>query len=338
MAILKGLIRKMRGSAGDFTFSQNQGRTIVSEKITATTNRRSSGQQRTRTKLGNIVHNYQGILPLLDRAFENKMAGVSDYNMFVKMNMQCTPVYLTKAQISGGACVAAPYVITQGTLRAIVVTTVNGNDVTDIAVGSLTVDASTTVAQFANAVVAANTDYDYGDQISFYNVDQYVNAATQLPYCDFKAYSVVLDKNDTALLLGQVPADAFNVVNGYIGHAAVTGNVAYAWVHSRKKNGMTRVSSQSLICHNTLLTQYTGDSAYQMAAFSYGGEKKVFLTPGSVTTTVDTSGGNTGNNPGSGTGTGTGSGTGSGSGTGGGTNPGGGNEGGGNGGGDDEGY
>ncbi len=37
MAILKGLISKLKGSAGDFTFRNSQGRTIVSEKITETT-------------------------------------------------------------------------------------------------------------------------------------------------------------------------------------------------------------------------------------------------------------------------------------------------------------
>lgn len=333
MAILKGLIRKMSGSAGDFTFSQNQGRTIVSEKITATTNRKTSGQQRTRTKWSNIIHNYQGILPLLDCAFESKVQGVSDYNMFVKINMQRQAVYLTRSEVNGGACVAAPYAITQGSLPAIVVTTSGNQDVTDIAVGSLTVNAQTTVAAFANAVVQNNVDYDYGDQISFYLVEQYINAATSMPYCTFNAYRVVLDKTDTALLLGQVPADAFMVVNGHIGHATVSGNVAYAWVHSRKNAGKTKVSSQSLVCHNALLANYTGDSAYQMAALSYGGERKVFLTPGSVeiTTAGDSNGGSgsgsgSGNQTGGGSGSGSNTGGGSGSGTGSGDNTGGGSE------------
>ncbi|MCQ2343619.1 MAG: hypothetical protein MJ002_01705 [Paludibacteraceae bacterium] len=165
MAVLKGLIRKMRGSAGDFTFSKKQGRTIVSEKISATTNRRTSAQQRVRMRWANIIQMYKGIMPLLDCAFENKPQGVSDYNMFVKVNMQHQAVYLNKSQVSGGSCVVAPYTITQGSLPSIVV----ANDVTDTALGSLTIDASTTVAQFANAVVANNADYNYGDQISFYD-------------------------------------------------------------------------------------------------------------------------------------------------------------------------
>ena len=42
MAVIKGLIRKMKGSVGDFTFSREQRQTIVKEKITDTTNRRST--------------------------------------------------------------------------------------------------------------------------------------------------------------------------------------------------------------------------------------------------------------------------------------------------------
>lgn len=278
MAVLKGLIRKMRGSAGDFTFSQNQGRTIVSEKISATTNRRTSAQQHVRMRWANIIQMYKGIMPLLDCAFENKAEGVSDYNMFVKINMQHQAVYLSKSQVSGGSCIVAPYTITQGSLQSIVV----ANDVTDIALGSLTIDASTTVAQFANAVVANNPDYNYGDQISFYDVEQKVNAATGMPYGVFNGYCVVLNKNSTALLLGQVPSDGFSVSNGFLAHATVTGNRAFAWVHSRRNNGKTKVSSQTLIVHNTILANYTSDSAYQTAVNSYGGERKVFLTPATI--------------------------------------------------------
>ena len=100
---MKGLIRRMSGSAGDFTFSQVQGRTIVSEKITATTDRKTSAQQRVRMKWGNIIQMYKGIMPLLQNGFENKPVGVSDYNMFVKVNMQHAPVYLTKSEVAGGA-------------------------------------------------------------------------------------------------------------------------------------------------------------------------------------------------------------------------------------------
>ena len=71
MAILNGLIRKMNGSAGQLTFKQVNGMTIVSEKMTSIKNPRSEGQMRTRTRFTNIIAMYKGIRPLLNYGFES---------------------------------------------------------------------------------------------------------------------------------------------------------------------------------------------------------------------------------------------------------------------------
>ena len=125
--------------------------------------------------------------------FENKPAGLSDYNMFVKVNMQRTPIYLTKQAVAGGACIATAYQISQGSLPAIVLTGTGQNVKTDIRLGGESITSSTTVAQFSAAVVNNNADYRYGDQISFFLVKQMVNAETGIPYCQFSAAKVILD-------------------------------------------------------------------------------------------------------------------------------------------------
>ena len=149
MAILNGLLRKMSGSAGDLTFKIQNGLTVVSEKVTKMTNPRSDAQMRVRTRWSNVVAMYSGVRPLLRHGFENKPAGLSDYNMFVKLNMQRTPIYLTKQAVAGGACVATAYQISQGSLPAIVVTGTGQSGVTDIRLGSLDITSNTTVAQFS---------------------------------------------------------------------------------------------------------------------------------------------------------------------------------------------
>ena len=164
MAKFSGLLRKQIGSIGDLTFKQVNGVTIVSEKITQMTNPRTDGQMRTRTRWNNIVAMYKGIRPLLNKGFENKAAGLSDFNMFMKMNMQKEPVYLTKQAVAGGACVATAYQISQGSLPAIVLTGTGQNVKTDIRLGGESITANTTVAQFAAAVVQNNPDYRYGDR------------------------------------------------------------------------------------------------------------------------------------------------------------------------------
>lgn len=199
MAQLSGIISKISGSAGNLTFQRTNGMTIVREKVTQVANPRSEGQMRTRTRFTNIVAMYKGIRPLLNHGFESKPAGLSDYNMFVRVNMQRTPIYLTKNAVAGGACVATAYQITQGSLPSIVVTGTGQGGVTDIRL-SENITSNTTVGQFSQDVVQNNPDYRYGDQISFFMVKQKVNENTSIPYCQFSAQKVILDpSNDEQL-------------------------------------------------------------------------------------------------------------------------------------------
>ena len=279
MAILNGIIKKMTGSAGQLTFKTVNGQTVVSEKVTVVKNARTAGQQRQRMKWVNIIRMYSGIAPLLKNGFEKKMAQQSDYNMFVRLNSAASPVYLTKSEADGGGCIAAPYQITQGSLPSIVIAGEGAEAKTDIALGSLTISASTTVAEFAKAVVDNNADFDYGDQISFYDVLQRVNAETQIPYCQFSASYVVLDKNSAVKLLDQVNKAGFASVGGVLAHGEDEGDGVFAWVHSRYDGGKTRVSTQFLINNNSLLDDYRSDNAYAEACKSYGGVSTVFLQP-----------------------------------------------------------
>ena len=48
MAILKGIISKLNGSAGNLTFKQLGGKTVVSEKISSTTDAKTLPQQKQR--------------------------------------------------------------------------------------------------------------------------------------------------------------------------------------------------------------------------------------------------------------------------------------------------
>ena len=50
MAILNGLINKMKGSAGQLTFKRLNGQTVVSERPTKISNPRTEAQQRQRTR------------------------------------------------------------------------------------------------------------------------------------------------------------------------------------------------------------------------------------------------------------------------------------------------
>ena len=315
MAILNGILKKLNGSAGSLTFKQYAGQTVVSEKISVVKRSNTPMQMRQRTKWGNVIQMYKGICPLINYGFESKPVGKSDYNMFIKVNMKGSDIYLTREEVAGGGCIAAPYQLTQGTLPSIVTVGEGDNVRTDISLGDLTIDAETTVKDFAQAVVNNNADYDYGDQIAFFDVLQRMNAVTGIPYCQFLATNVVLDKASEVKLLDMVSKYGFATVDGFLGHIEGEGAGVFAWVHSRKASGKTLVSTQSLINNNAeVIAEYSGAEAYKRSVKTYGGESSAFLTPGTTTTQAtdgSASAGGSGNDSGGGSSNDSGGGSGS---------------------------
>lgn len=281
MAILNGLIRKMTGSVGDFTFKKQAGRTIVSEKNVNVTNPHTTSQYRTRMRWANIVRMYKGISPLINYGFENKAQGVNDYNMFMKLNTQQTAVFLTKPEVDGGGCVAAPYQLTQGSLKTIVTTGTGANVKTDINVGNMKFNDSTTIGELAQAIVMNNSAFNFGDQLSFFLIIQSIDSASGIPVAAFYACNIILTKNSSVPLSSAIIPEGFGIKDNCIAYNGIEGNSVYCWVHSRKSNGKVLVSTQRLIDNNQLLGSYTSQEAFTSAVNSYGGSKEVFLDPSS---------------------------------------------------------
>ena len=284
MAILNGIISKLNGSAGNLTFKQLGGKTVVSEKISSTTDAKTLPQQKQRMKWANVVRMYKVLRDYMKLAFGGSTNGRNDYAKFVSTNLALAPVYLTKQEVNAGACIVAPYAITQGVLRSISVAGKGNQAVTSIALGALTITANTTIAQFSNAVVTNNREFNYGDQITFFLVHQTIDEVANMPIADVEACAIVLDKNNSATLLPLVDDRGFAVQSGCLAAKAGYdfGDHGMAWVHSRKQAGKTLVSTQYLICDNALLTEYQSEAAYDMAAESYGGTNTVFLSPNSA--------------------------------------------------------
>lgn len=178
-------------------------------------------------------------------------------------------------------CIVAPYEITHGTIKSIAVSGKGKTAVTDINLGALNITETTTVAEFSNAVVLNNKLYNYGDQITYFLVYQVVNEVTNIPMAEVDACCIVLDKSSEAKLLSLVDARGFSVQEGLLAAQANNdfGNHGMVWIHSRKQNGKTLISTQCLICENNLLEVYQSEDAYQDAVESYGGVSDVYLTP-----------------------------------------------------------
>ena len=286
MAILTGINTRLRGSAGEWTFTRLGGRTVAKQKVERKEiPSRTFAQMRHRVRWANLVNLFRAFTGTLHPSFESRPQGVSDFNMFISSNIGGSPVYLTSQEATQGGAVVAPYQITRGSLPSVEVVAngPNGEVGTDSSLGSLTIGESTTLKQFSDAVVNNNANYQNGDQISCFVAKQSTNSVTGVPYVEIDAYEVTLDQTDNETLLSEFDPDGvvFTTMasSDKLGMSqTVNGGVAY--VHSRKTPSGTKVSTQELLVNNTLLPNYQSDAKMLEAVKSYGGTTTdAFLTP-----------------------------------------------------------
>lgn len=105
MSKATGFLSQTSGKLDDnFQTRQTDHGTILARnpRKTATT-RRSEKQANTRCQLPNAAANFRLFNGKLNEAFENKSAGVSDFNCFVQANYGKNPVYITKQECAGAS-------------------------------------------------------------------------------------------------------------------------------------------------------------------------------------------------------------------------------------------
>ena len=296
--------KNLRGKIGTKIYQRRKdGSTVVYEapdkKETPT---RSEDQMRVRMQWSNLGAVHTQFRKTLKKGFQELPAGLSDYNAFVQANVGVCKVYIPKQVRLNGGCVLAPYLVTRGKLPSIVQSK-NGSDVmvTDVALGSLVIGDETSVAEFSQAVIASNNEWEDGDQLTFFYGVQTVDGVTGTPRAKISGYKVVLDVTDTETLLWNVVTGlGFTSVvapsAGYVlGMGGVITDGACAWIHSREGDGGSlMVSTQYLFVDSSVLESYQTNAAYVASVNSYGGinMESAFLDPRSSRAV---GGGSTGN-------------------------------------------
>ena len=284
MAIFNGIGSNLRGSAGNWTYARVGGQTVAKQKVdTKGLSPRTYGQMQLRVQLANIVAMWRAFEGLDRPSFERKDKSVSDYNEFTAANFGIVTVFLTKEEARSGACVAAPYQVTRGSLPSINYEAESGGVVkTSIQLGDLVIEATTTVAEFSNAVLSNNQDFASGDNITCFIARQVLDAATNVPRVVMQESNVTLDPEDAVTLLRDTTsAAAFSSVDGALGTSGLLDG-AVAYIHSRKTADGTKVSTQRFLAQNAILSQYQTQNKLDEAITSYGGQLKVpYLTPNS---------------------------------------------------------
>lgn len=295
MAKFHGLIKgDMKGNAGQLSFRQQDGMTIVSGRIY---NNKSAGdgasyaQRLQRIKMAGAVNLFKAILAFEKKAWEGKPARVSDYNMFMSKNLNAANVYFTKEEANLGACVPMRCVVSTGSLSSINMAWITNNITTGLAVGDFALTAQSTIGELAAAIINNNSGYMVNDKITFgllrkvwMSVGSLNIPQVQVEYIEFN-----LDVTSTDLVADVLKsahakfdiASAAVVINNADGTTSGFGDAAII-VHTRETSGRLLCSTQMMVLATSQGSgeDYSSDEAKEAAAQSYGYQPTVLIQPG----------------------------------------------------------
>ena len=262
------------GSIGGVTFRRVGGVTVASQKVPAHSSaKRTPRLMLTRMRWVNLVMLWRAInMKSWHPSFVRPTKRVSDFNEFMKVNVNRNVTFLTKDIAASLGCVIAPVRLTSPSVLPSIVVDFNGNGVpeSDLAVGTLSLGNSTTLKVFSDAIINNNEDWNNGDKLTILIGHQLMENTT-IPVAKFDVIKVTLDNTaSTTLLKDVIDISLLAVVDGCL---ALSGpiNGGCAFIHSRIVNGETICSMQNLVVSNTYLANYQGTQAFYAAVESYGG-------------------------------------------------------------------
>ena len=270
----------MNGSVGAVTYVTRKGITVAKQKVPAKLNYTKTVRSMSpRMRWMALVRMWQALNTVgWHPSFRNKEGLQTDFNMFMKAN-SAVDVYLTKTIVSANGGVVAPVQVTQGGLPSIGGSVTGSAFQSNIALGGITIGASTTIATLSQAILENNPGWMEGDQLTIVRLDQMVDAETNIPRITGTIAEIIIDSEDTETLLGDlIDTNILTSNDGKLGIASVNGGACF--VHSSGEGDNYDVSSETLAVANPILTQYTSNTALMAAINSYGGLSGVqFLVP-----------------------------------------------------------
>lgn len=278
------LLGYARGKVGDLVFARRLGQQTTRAYNSSPKDAKTRSQVTQRVKMANVIAMYRALKNICNHSFEGLDVGQTSYSAFVKANLTGNKVSLTKEAASFGACVVAPYLISRGSLPSIQVEGTGADAVTNISVGGLTISGTTTIGQFADALVANNAGIEYGDQLTYVSLVQQTDANSGYPIVVAGIYEVTLNSASTDKVRDFIPEVGSSVKNGFLAHGALIGRGGFAWILSRKQTGSSlMVSTQRLILTSPdVYDEFATADANTRAINSYGFTMEPILAPGVV--------------------------------------------------------
>lgn len=273
----------MRGRVGETTYYVNGGQQIARQARNNSnygdTARRSEAQQLRRIMWANLVNFYKASATWMPKAFETKKRNQTDYNKFMQLNIGAAKIALTKDEAAAGACVVDEFTVSQGSLPTIELTQQLTGYTTGIALGDLTIGATTTIGQLTAAILANNSIYREGMQLSFVNYTQSVDPLG-IPRLVCRLYEVTLISDSVELVRSYLPEFASTTIDGMLGCTNQAADGAFTYIVSEIVAGALRVSTQQLTSKNQFnVIVYSSETQVDKAVASYGVDQEVILNP-----------------------------------------------------------
>lgn len=282
------------GGAGGYSFYVRGGEQVIRQRKNNSNYgegaSRSYRQMIRRIKWGNLVNNFKAYKSWQPKAYDSKLAGQTDYNIFMKLNIQRAVASLTKAMSEAGCGIVEAWQVSRGSLPPIATQHVLSSNqfVTDIKISNA-IAGGTTVGQLSADIIANNPQFREGDNLGlalFYN---YTNAANDWPYVRSLYTEITLDSTSTQVVFSIPLLDnrVSKSTGGYLQFSyAVTDasninhEVGFVAIHTRKSGGLLEVSSQEIVLNEqTLISEYSGQSWYDQCIATYGLSDEVPLDP-----------------------------------------------------------
>ena len=276
------------GGAGGYTFYVRDGEQVVRQRKNNSnygeSASRSSAQQNRRVKWANLVNFYKAIFSWQPKAYENKSQGQTDYNIFMSLNVNESPIALTKDMALQGCAVVTNYKVSRGSIPTIEEALTDPADGNIMAI-SLTqaISGSTTVGQFATDVIANNPSFKANDNLAFIVFTNTQNSANY-PYVSSVYKEVTLDTTNTSLLSSVIGSNRFEKTaagNLKVNVGSADSNEAgFVLIHTRKTSGVLQVSTQAIVITSESFPQeYSGADWFAECVASYGVDIDVPLDP-----------------------------------------------------------
>lgn len=282
--LINGLLGNSRNKIGSIVTYVSKGQQIARSKAANISNPRTASQMTQRIKLSNVVAMYRANKGWMDRyAFENKPTRWSVFNAFVSANLSASLVALTKQEAAAGACVVAPYKMTDGSLPQIQINELveQGVFTTDLFIGDLVIDAETTIGELSAALIANNNGIVQGMQLSL--IENAQDVVNLIPRVVCRAYEFIINSSDTTLLTEKWGSAGLTTYTGgtsnAIAYDTMQGETAFTFILSHTYGGKTHVGASYMVLNDPAVYEsYTSSTAVDLAIQSYGsGNNTPFL-------------------------------------------------------------